>query len=133
MFITNSVQSPPFYQPCDLRQVKVQGLLQNEAVGVGDPSPQSLPALTDEKSIRYQVCDHSEHQIQPKRCSIFMRNQSYRIDQSPFQMRFLIEKVEETHQTWTFWFSDTSEKIHQIVLLEKCGLVKAQLGQFVTK
>lgn len=48
-------------------------------------------------------------------------------------MRFLIKKVEETLQTWTFWFSDTSEKIHQNVLLEKCGVVKTQLGQFVTK
>lgn len=51
-------------------------------------------------------------------------------------MRFLIEKVEETHQTWTFWLPDTSEKRHENVplgKLDKCGLVKAQFGQFVAR
>lgn len=61
MFITNSVQSLPFYQPCDLSQVEVQGLLQNEAVGLDNPSLQSLPALKDEKATRYQVCDQLKH------------------------------------------------------------------------
>lgn len=93
MFITNSIQFPTFYQPYDLSQVEVQGLLQNEAVGLDDPSLQSRPALTEEKSIRYQVCDHSEHQKQPKGCSVFMINQSYLIDLFLFQMWFLIEKV----------------------------------------
>ena len=76
MFITNSVQSPTFYQLCDLSQVEVQGILQNEAVGLDNPSSHSLPALTDEKSIRYQVCDHLEHQIQPKGRNMLTRNWS---------------------------------------------------------
>lgn len=110
-----------------------QDVLQNEAAGQANPSPQSLPTLTDEESVRKQVCDYLAHQIQPKKSSMVMKKQSYPIDFFPFRMMILVEKVKETHQMWDIRFPDTSDKTHPNVLLgklEPCGPVGVQLGHW---